>query len=92
MKGQNIINCPQCGSNKIKKSQLSSFMLILAVLCSFTVIGIPLGIGFFVAWLIMRKKDKLTFICQECKRQFRVSEEKLDQYNSYVKDNEAVLK
>lgn len=92
MKGQEVITCPQCGGNKIKQSQLATFMLVIAGLFTITVIGIPLGIGFFVAWLVMRNKHKHTFICQDCKHSFMVSDERLKKYEGHIKSNGAVLK
>lgn len=92
MNGQQIIKCPRCGGNKVSKLQLGSFFLILSVLFFITVIGIPIAIGLFVYWLISKKKYERTFVCQECKHNFQVSDEVRLRYQAVIQQNESFFK
>ena len=93
MKGQSVVNCPLCGSNKVKSGEgLAKGYLITGILFCITLIGIPVGIFFlFAAIGAKRKKIKLRFRCLDCKHTFNVSENRLEEYNVALKSNEEAL-
>lgn len=82
MKGQQIIICPNCGENKVKNSGIGKMFLWFAVISAITIIGIPLAIVFFLAWIFVRyvQKDNLRMICMQCKHMFKVDESTYDRY------------
>lgn len=85
MTGQQVVLCPQCGENKVKSQAkgISQALMGLGILTCLTIFGIPLGIGFIIAAIWVKKsKMKLKFMCQECKHEFKISE---DTYESYQK-------
>ncbi|RFU64437.1 hypothetical protein D0469_18890 [Peribacillus saganii] len=84
MKGQQVVKCPHCRGNKVKSSGTASKRLFwLGVISCITLIGIPAGLILILTYLLMkRSKLRLNFICQKCKRAFKVNE---DVYQRYVK-------
>lgn len=91
MTGQKAINCPQCGSNKVKKVKPSSVHLTLAIISTIFIVTLPLAVVFFISWGIAKKKDKGRFACIECKHGFTVSDETMNEYKNVVKTNEKAL-
>lgn len=87
MTGQQVVLCPQCGGNKVKSNAkgTSQALLIIGAFFCITIIGIPFGIGFIVAALMVKKsKLKLKFLCQECKHEFKVSEDTFETYQKQI--------
>lgn len=84
MKGQQVVNCPQCGGNKVKSTASAYKSIIwLGIISCVTIIGIPIGIILIVSAFIMKySSSRLKFRCQECKHDFKVNEET---YNKYIK-------
>ncbi|MBH0174748.1 hypothetical protein IHV09_14365 [Fictibacillus sp. 23RED33] len=85
MNGQQIVHCPQCGGNKVKSNAKGAFQALLAlgILFCITIIGIPLGIAFFIgAFIVKNSKIRLKFLCLECKHDFKIDQ---DTYHAYSK-------
>lgn len=90
---QTVVNCPQCGSNKIKsaKSLAKGFFWAGVVLC-ITIVGSPLGVVLLLAALVAKiGKYHLKFYCHECKHEFKVSESIYTEYEKDLKQKEKAL-
>lgn len=88
MNGQQLIICPNCGENKVKKSNVYFQHFALLVLCIvIPIIGwvlIPSVI--FSAIRIPYKKNR-KIDCTACKTTFLVPNELFKQYDNYLKGN-----
>lgn len=90
---QTVVNCPQCGGNKIRSAKVlaKGFFWSGVVLC-ITIIGSPLGIILLLASLLVKiKKYHLKFYCHECKHEFKVSESLFKEYEKELKQKEEAL-
>jgi Zn finger protein HypA/HybF involved in hydrogenase expression len=91
--GQRIVECPNCGSNKVKVNPLIKNILISAALIFIfiPVIGWITGpIMAAVAWSANKaaKKENIKAMkCEECKHSFRIPGEKYEEYETYLKAN-----
>lgn len=96
-KGQQIVTCPNCGSNKIKvttagASGCAGFgmgFLLIVVGIWIPVIGwfvvIPLGGIIMLLSLILPWLAKnATVNCQDCGHRFKISKETMKEYNRYI--------
>ncbi|MGM0228712.1 hypothetical protein IGJ28_000774 [Enterococcus sp. AZ091] len=96
-KGQRIVTCPNCGSNKVKVTTAGAsgcagfgfgFILIVGGIW-IPVIGwfvlIPLGGMIMLVSLIAPMFAKNASVtCQECEHKFSISKEKMQKYNRYI--------
>lgn len=87
MAGQQVVLCPQCGENKVKSNAkgVSQALMIIGAFACITIIGIPFGIGFIIAsFMVKKSKLKLKFLCQDCKHEFKVSEDTFETYQKQI--------
>ncbi|MDU1838689.1 MAG: hypothetical protein E6780_03845 [Staphylococcus epidermidis] len=90
MKGQTVLICPQCGGNKVKPFDAAKVPLILSIFLAITIIGIPFAIATLIAWMIIKsnKSKRYTGNCQECKHNWKLTEEKFLEHKHAVHNNE----
>lgn len=86
MEGQDIIKCPQCGSNKVQVMPVKAALFLTAgCLMWIPIIGWIVGFFLLVVWFIslfIRGKKQLK--CQECKHNFLVRKETYKKYKDYL--------
>lgn len=87
MNGQEIVTCPNCGSNKVKENPIIKYTLIGAiVLLLIPVVGwisSPLLLVTALAtWLVKKQKKIEPMKCRDCKRPFQISVDKHKEYRS----------
>ncbi|MES1046285.1 hypothetical protein FOA22_17640 [Heyndrickxia oleronia] len=87
MKGQQIVKCPQCEGNHVQKNDFTGIFFLLAVLTGWIpflgwFILLPL---FLILGVIYAVKKEKRFVCQECKRGFRVTKETYNEYKNFFK-------
>ncbi|MDF2791844.1 MAG: hypothetical protein K0S80_4946 [Neobacillus sp.] len=85
MAGQDIIVCSNCGSNKVKKSDMDAFLPFAIILC----IVIPI-VGWFllpftIIYYVKSIKNGKRFVCRECKYAFDVEKEKYLKYKETLR-------
>lgn len=90
MKGQDIITCPNCDSNKVKENPfLKKIVITAAILFWIPFLGwitsLYLLIVALVVWLVKKVKKIQTMKCQECKLNFTVNNETYKEFNSFIK-------
>lgn len=96
-RGQRIVTCPNCGSNKVKVTTAGAmgcagFGIGFLLICTgiwIPVVGwfvvIPLGGIIMLASLtapLFAKNASVT--CQECNHKFSISKEKMKEYNRFI--------
>lgn len=95
-KGQQIVECSNCGSNKVQdQGGKVVFLLVSLAVISFGIwipfIGwflmIPIGILMFIYGVIsiFFKTTHRNFKCLECKHIFKVSMDTFKQYQSFLR-------
>lgn len=90
MEGQNIICCPNCGSNKVKRNRILTMFVIVALgILIIPIIGWILSPFFLIlalsGWIVKKAKDIELMKCTPCKHQFQVSPEVYKSYKENVK-------
>lgn len=85
-KGQDIIVCKKCGSNKVNKVPLGLQLFATAgCLMWIPIIGWVLApIVFLIS--LLTPFGKIVFKCEECKHQFPVDKETYKQYKEYLRE------
>lgn len=93
-KGQQIINCTKCGSNKVKQAWFKGATLLIG----FLGIGICMWIP-IIGWILIPvfavvmlagivglfiPTKETTFQCVECKHSFNVDKEKVKEYKEFI--------
>lgn len=86
MEGQNIIVCPQCGSNKVQVMPVKMALFASAgCLMWIPIIGWIAAPFVFLAWLIsLFIRGKKSMKCNECKHGFTVKTETYKKYKNYL--------
>ncbi|WLR53539.1 hypothetical protein LC048_13505 [Mesobacillus subterraneus] len=90
MTEQQVINCPKCGSNKVKENLIIKKVLIAAALIFFfiPVIGWIAGpIMALTAWSgnrAAKKKGIKPMKCDDCKNVFQVDEDKFVEFKKQI--------
>lgn len=85
MKGQQIITCKKCGSNKVNR-QHPAIAAFLGIGCAMwiPIIGWILIPIFFIIGLVTMF-GKVVFKCEECKHVFPVTKDQLQEYKQALK-------
>jgi hypothetical protein len=89
MTGQDIITCPQCSSNKVRKSNVVKYLTIYSfVILIIPIIGWIAGIiGLVSSWVLSRhmKKESIVLMrCVECKHRFKVRKGTFEEYKTFL--------
>lgn len=86
MNGQEVLHCPQCGGNNLKSYDAAKVPLVLTVFFASTLIGIPIALAPFIAWLFIKsnKNKRFSGKCQECKHNWKLTEEKFFEYKQAI--------
>ncbi|PEE20775.1 hypothetical protein CON95_27155 [Bacillus toyonensis] len=87
-RGQQIIHCKKCGSNKIsltgKWTVVATAFLTGCVLCLF-IITIPIAVLCWIVAAIFMFVPFRSAKCQECKHNQKVDQEKFDELKAYLR-------
>lgn len=92
MKGQQIIICPNCGSNKIRPLRPTShYAFVCFILAIIPILG-WMFFPFVLVWMILRmfKKTRKT-VCNECGITIIVSREQYKEYINFLKGKNKYL-
>lgn len=95
MNGQSIINCPQCGSNRVKKHPfIGGLFIVGGLLLLIPFVGWVFGpVIMIIGYVKLSQKKRMKvepMQCHECNHAFSASKEKYDEYQSYLKQKKIV--